>query len=317
MEEEVKEVLTRKVNPAIESSLAVHSVFGRELNLLYWLDKSWTQSQIQKIFPLDVDPTATDFFVAAWDSYVIATHQIYLELFALLKPQYERAIENVSRGYVTKTHLNPVQRLADHLLVEYLNSDYDILSPAGQESLIAQFFNKVRPDARAQAAWAVAQQCNRNSDRRDTFWPRSRALWNWRANMASASNYSTDFSSEMAGFSLLLNTACEVETIDSLWPLLEPFLSYVGRAQGWDRVWHNLQEYLAREVDRDPARTIEFYRLMHDQLRQPVWYDKEASKILETAAADRKSREQALELIDKISRSGNYQFNAIVEKYVK
>src|SRR5262249_39238525 len=133
MEQEVKQILSRKVDPLLEPSLAVHSVFGRELNLLYWLDRRWTESQLQKIFPPRDDPTSIDFFVAAWDSYVIATHQIYLELFELLRPQYERAIENVSRGYVTKTHLNPVQRLADHLLVEYLNKQYDILSPVGQE----------------------------------------------------------------------------------------------------------------------------------------------------------------------------------------
>ncbi|MGH9966363.1 MAG: hypothetical protein ACREBG_00805 [Pyrinomonadaceae bacterium] len=317
MEHEVKDVLTRKVDPLLEPSLAVHSVFGRELNLLYWLDKRWTESQLEKIFPSRDDPTSIDFFVAAWDSYVIATRQIYLELFELLRPQYERAIENVSRGYVTKTHLNPVQRLADHLLVEYLNREYDILSPFGQESLIASFFNKTRPDARAQGAWAVAQQCNQHLDRLDTFWPRSRALWNWRVNVATASNYSNDFAGEMEGFSLLLNTAWKLETIDSLWPLLEGLLPYVGRDQGWDRLWHNLQEYLAKEIDRDPIRTIKFYRLMHDKLRRPVWYDKEATKIFETAAANPESRDQAVELIDKISRSGNYQFKAILDRHVK
>lgn len=317
MEPEVLEVLSRKVDPALEPSLAVHSVFGRELNLLHWLDRDWTRSHLTKIFPSGNEPTSTDFFVAAWDSYVIATHQIYLDLFKLLTPQYERAIENVSRGYVTKTHLNPVQRFADHLLVEYLNGDYDIQSDAGQESLIAKFFTKTRPDARAQAAWALAQQCNHHKERLDAFWPRSRALWGWRANVAAASNYSSDFAGEMDGFSLLLNTAVEMETIDSLWPLLEVLLPYVGRAQGWDRIWHNLQKYLAKEVDRDPGRTIELYRLMHDRLTQPVWYDKEALKILETAAANEPSREQALTLIDTIWRSGNNQFKDILDTYLR
>jgi hypothetical protein len=317
IEPEVKDVLTRRVEQVNEPSLAVHSVFGRELNRLYWLDKQWTEEQIAKIFPMDENPESIDFFVAAWDSYVISTGVIYEELFKLLKPHYERAIENVSRGYVTKTHLNPMQRLADHLLVEYFNSDYDIITAQGQESLIATFFQKTSPEARGQAAWAVAQQCGQHRDRLKDFWPRGRSLWSWRANEAARSNYASDFMEEMAAFSLMLNIAADLETIDSLWPLLEAFIPYVGRTEGWDRIWHNLQEYLGKEVERDPMRVIQLYRLMHDQLQQPLWYyDKEAVKILETGAADVGSRADTVLLIDKITRTGNYQFKYIVDKYL-
>jgi hypothetical protein len=317
IESEVKEVLTRKVDQVNEPSLAVHSVFGRELNRLYWLDKEWTEAQIAKIFPMDENPESIDFFVAAWDSYVISTSVIYEGLFKLLKPHYERAVENVSRGYVTKTHLNPVQRLADHLLVEYFNSDYDIITAEGQESLIAAFFEKTSPEARGQAAWAVVQQCGQHRDRLKDFWPRGRSLWSWRANEAARSDYARDFMGEMAAFSLLLNIAADLETIDSLWPLLEALLPYVGRTEGWDRIWHDLQEYLAKEVERDPVRSIQLYRLMHEQVEEPVWYyDKEAVKILETGAADARSRAETVLLIDKITRTGNYQFKAIVDKYL-
>lgn len=316
IESEVQAVFTRRLDQANESSLAVHSVFGRGLNRLFWLHKEWTTSQIEKIFPMDGNPESIDFFVAAWDSYVVSTNTIYEQLFKILKPYYERAIENVSQGYVTKTHLNPVERLAEHLLVEYFNSDYDIVTSQGQTSLIATFFNKTSPKARGQAAWAVAQQCGQHRDRLNDFWPRARALWSWRANEASRSNYASDFLEEMAAFSLLLNIASDLETIDSLWPLLEAFIPYVGRTETWDRIWHNLQEYLAKQVEQEPVRTIQLYRLMHDQLQQPVWYDKEAIKILETAAGDSRSRSDTLLLIDKITRAGNYQFKYIVDKYL-
>ena len=54
-----------------------------------------------------------------------------------------------------------------------------------------------------------------------SFWPRSRALWNWRANLASASNYSSDFSSEMAGFSSLLLLAGNTEQTTAARMLIE------------------------------------------------------------------------------------------------
>lgn len=317
MEAQVTSVLVNKVDRAHENSLAVHSVFGRELNRLYWLDKQWTVEQIPKIFPSDEDPQSIDFFVAAWDSYVISTSLIYEDLFTLLKPYYERAIENVSRGYVTKTHLNPIQRLADHLLVEYFHGSYDIITPEGQQSLIAKFFQKTSASARGEAAWSVGQQCGQHRDRLEQFWPRARALWSWRANEAGRSNYSLDFMEEMAAFSHLLNIAIDIETIDGLWPLLEAFLPYVGRKESWDRIWHNLQEYLEKMVDRDSKRTIQLYRLMHDQLKRPVWYyDQSAITILERGAADAQSQADTLLLIDKITRSGNYQFKYIVDKYL-
>lgn len=93
-------------------------------------------------------------------------------------------------------------------------------------------------------------------------------------------------------------------------------LPYIGRDERWDRIWHAFQEYLAKEVERDPVRAIQLYRLMHDRLDTPLqYYDDKARKIIETAASGRESRRGALMLIEKIARTGNYQFNDIHERY--
>jgi hypothetical protein len=315
-ERSVKEVMTHKVNKNTEPSFAVHSVFGREFNGLFWLDQAWVVSNIDNIFPPGDDDESIAFYIAAWDSFIVSDARIFAEVFQYLRPKYERAIDNVSKGYVTKSHLRPVEHLANHLVAEYFERDYDIRSIEGQQSLIAKFFNVVGPEARAEAAWALGRKCNQDRDKIDKFWPRAKSLWHWRADVASSAGHSTDFDREMTGFASLLHAAPQVESIVSLWPLLEGLLPYIGRSKTFDRIWHILQEYLAKEVSRDPLRTIRYYRLMHDQLKAPVfYYADEAKVILEAGAANKEAREDTWKLIDKIARSGLTQFNHIFETY--
>jgi hypothetical protein len=208
--------------------------------------------------------------------------------------------------------------LASHLLLEYLLSTYDIESPEGQESLIAKFFNKTLPESRGEAASALGDLCIHGKDEIEKYWPRAKSLWKWRVNVASNANHSTEFNHEMRSLSRLLYVAPPAESIVSLWPLLEDMLPYVGRSEDWDHMWHSFQEYLSKEVDRNPARVIKFYSLMHDQLgKARLYYEPEAEKIFETAAANKYSRQAALMLIDRIARRGNYEFRDIQERYLK
>jgi hypothetical protein len=135
---------------------------------------------------------------------------------------------------------------------------------------------------------------------------------------ASTANHSVDFNREMEWFSYLLKLAPESETLVSLWPLMEGLLPYIGRDEYRNLLWRALQEYLAKKVDQDPGRVIQFYRLMHDQLKNTIWYHgTEPRKIIETGAANMKSRQETLQLIDKIARLGNHMFDDIYERYVK
>lgn len=312
----VKVVLTDKVNTNNEPSFAVHSVFGRELNRLFWLDQAWVESNIKNIFPPGDDDESIAFYIAAWDSFIVSDSRIFAEIFLYLRPQYERAIENVSKGYITRSHLQPVEHLANHLVVEYFERDYDIRSIEGQQSLIVKFFQVVGPEARSEVAWAIARKCSHDGDKINKFWPRAKSIWNWRADEASSTGHSTDFDREMSGFASLLHCTPRDESIVTLWPLLEGLLPYVGRSETFDRIWHTLQAYLAKEVTREPLRSIQYYRLMHDQLKNPLfYYAEEAKAILEVAAGVKESREDTLKLIDKIARSGLTQFNYVFEKY--
>ena len=317
LEPEVEAALTRKVNFRNDPSLSLHSVYGRELVKLYKLHQQWVRDHVDEIFPLGDDLESISFYVAAWDAYVISS-DTYSDILDFLRSRYERAIENLSKGYVTKTHLRPTERLANHLLAEYLNSEYDIRAPEGQQSLIARFFQRTLSEDRAQAAWTLAEMCDNEKDLPGKFWVRARALWQWRADEAAAANHPADFHGEMEEFSRLLSVVPSSENIVTLWPLLEGLLQYAARGEYFDTIWDALETYLTKEVEHDPVRVIRIYRLMHDQLKDYNQYHSgDPQKIIEAGVTNEASRNETLQIIDRIKRLGGHQFDDIYKRFVK
>lgn len=310
LEPVVKEVLTAKVNRRNDFSLAVHSVFGGQLNRLFWIDRQWVEKYLDEIFPIADDEESVGFYVAAWDSYVVSPHPLFLEVFAALRSRYERAIENLSKGYLTKTHLNPVAGLAQHLLLDYEPNKYHINSAEGQESLIAKFFDKALPEHRGEAVWQLNKRTHQNKQN----WQRAKELWIWRLEAAANANFDSDFKPEMEAFSQLLLAAPEEENIKTLWSLLEGFLPFIEDSDNRSRIWRNIQKYLAREVKSSAVEAIRFYSLMHDRLSGPrFYYEDEAKEIIRTGMSNETSRRDTISLADKIFRRGNHEFQPIIE----
>jgi len=319
LEPVVREALTRKLDRLEDPSWAVHSVYGCYLPRLFRLDQEWVETHVDQIFPEGEDEDSVRYYVAAWDSYVIF-NRFGSPLFELLRRKYERAIQNLGKGRVTQTHLDPQRHLATHVVWEYLLSQYDLDLPAGPQNLIRLFFQEAPPQACGHVPWVFWRVLEDNPDKLETYWPRVRAVWEWRAKEASAANHSIDFDDEMEWFAHLLLVAPKHETMVSLWPLLEALLLRVTRSERREEGWLTVEKYLAAEVDRDPARAIEFYRLMYDQAPQRRWYyyaREEARRIIEKAAADKNARHEALWLIDLLARRGNHQFQDIYDYYAR
>lgn len=317
LEPEVKHTLDIKLDKQREPSRAVHSVFGQYLIWLYRLDKQWLGTNLERIFPPDSDEESVWYYVSAWDSYVLYT-RYRSDLVELLRPQYAQAINNISRGHLIKSHLDSANHFAIHVAFEYLLSDYELDSPLGQSSLIVEFFTKTPPEVRQKAAWAIWKICDDNPSDLNRFWPRARTIWQWRSKEASISNHSPDFNEEMENFAQLLLVAPETEDLSTLRPLMETLLPHIGRYEYRNFGWDSVEKYLSTQVERDPVKTIQFYRLMYDRrTSRPRWFhhSDESRKIIETAAKDTRSREDTLALIDLFVRWGDYEFRVIHERY--
>jgi hypothetical protein len=309
LEPDLEVIFTDRVNVKNERSLAVHSVFGLELRRMYSLDIKWVKEHLEDIFPEGGDDESLAYFAAAWDSWVVNL-EIPQALFELLKPYYERAIGNAAAGYITNT-FNPIEGLAKHLFLEYqLLSQDPITSENGQRFLITKFFSKALPEQRGTAAWVLSR---RTRDKPDE-WSRATEFWRWRTDAASAQNFDSGFRPEMEGFSDLLDTAPVGVSIADLWPLLQGLLHYLDDGPSWNRIWHNVQTFLSREVKREPLEAIKLYALMHEHISENRnYYEPEARTIIESGARESVSREETLKLIDRLNRRGVYDFKDIGE----
>jgi hypothetical protein len=317
LEPNVKEILIRKVDKRLESSRAVHAVFGELLPTLDWLDREWVKTNIDLIFPTESNEESIWFFVAAWDAFVTC-NSYYPEFLEWLGPFYKQAIDYASMGYISKTYLHPVQHLAIHVAFEYLLAEYDLISSIGNNSLIAQFFTKLDLSGRKDMAWALWLICKDNPDESENFWPRARSAWEWRTREVIAANHSPDFDEEMGKFAQLVLVAPEYETIATMQPLLAGVLPHLVRSEFRNFEWEALEKFLAKQVDRYPVDTIRFYRLMYEQREAPPrWFhhEPEARKIIETAAANLSSQKEALSLINFLAQWGDHEFRDVYDHY--
>ena len=122
----------------------------------------------------------------------------------------------------------------------------------------------------------------------------------------------------MENFAHLLLVAPETEKLSTLRPLMEALLRHIGRYEYRNLGWDSVEKYLSIQVERDPYKAIQFYRLMYDRrTSRPRWFHHtdESRKIIETGAEDIRSREDTLALIDLFARWGDYEFRDIHERY--
>jgi hypothetical protein len=316
LESIVREALTRKLDRQKDPSWAVHSVYGRYLSVLLWLDQEWLEAHVDQIFQKDDSEKSIRYFVAAWDAFVVF-NRFCTSTFELLQTEYRRAIHNLGQGRVTQSHLLPARSLAIHVTWEYLRPEQKQGLFTEPPRLIALFLQEAPPETRSLVPWAMWQALENSPDKLDILWPRVRAVWEWRGKEASAANHPTEFDQEMGEFTHLLHVAPKQETISSLWKLMEPLLPHIVRPGRRGFGWRIVEEYLASEVARDPLRSIQFYRLMHDQTVRERWHYRrdEPHRIIEQATSEEMSRNEALSLIDLLARRGVNEFCDIYDRY--
>ena len=119
---EVRAVLDRHLDPAIDPSLAIRAVYGEYLPWLHSLDRNWVEQSLSRIFPNGESP----LWDAAWDTYVTFC-PVYDAVFSVLHAEYERAIERLGTGtQEADSGFDPEEKLVDHLLMMYLRGKADV-----------------------------------------------------------------------------------------------------------------------------------------------------------------------------------------------
>jgi len=132
------------INPVFEGELFC-SMLGECLYNLFYFDKDWTISQIEKIFPTGSDNRSK--WNAAWEGYIIShKQQVNETAFNVLRKQYIQAIKKVQSPNIS---LRAKEALSTHLFLLYLH-DYISLE---KESLLYFYFKQSDIDTRSRAMW--------------------------------------------------------------------------------------------------------------------------------------------------------------------
>jgi len=112
--ERVKALLERHLNPEIDSSLAIRSVYGKYLPWLIFYDTKWTNSILKKLFPLHEAHQR----YAVWETYLL--NAVFPKVYKILSEFYKVAIRELGRVDLKRRFTeNPFHRLTEHISIAF------------------------------------------------------------------------------------------------------------------------------------------------------------------------------------------------------
>lgn len=173
MDNGVRDRLTKKLDKQVDPSLAIHSLFGKYLPNLHYLDKEWLISHLDRIFPRQ--PEMADYWEAAWDGYMFRGDFFGYIFKEMLKPYYRYSLEQMALGKKGRAGSELSRgRLAQHFAglywrgMETLDDD---------DSLVVLFFDSAPDESRASFMNYIGGVLRKAKPEADSEeWSRTRAL---------------------------------------------------------------------------------------------------------------------------------------------
>ncbi len=207
---EVRSILERRLNPQIEPTGAVRSVYGQYFPLLCQIDPQWTKEHLVEIFP--VEEVWKGLRDASWFTYV-AFNQPHPAVFRILQNEYARAVSCLPEDKGTEHDLNdPDESLAEHLITLYWRGVLDSQPPG----LLTGFFERANDRLRAHPVFHVGRcLCECKGGLPNETRERLMKFWSWRLEEAKQRRRNRAPDKELLAFSWWL----ESEEFDASWAL--------------------------------------------------------------------------------------------------
>ena len=284
---------------AADPSTAVRAVFGQWLPWLFLLDESWTTSHLGHIFP--TSEGTSHLWRAAWNTYVVFCN-VFNRPFSLLSDQYRMAIEQLRMSEVATTHLrDPVQRLAEHLMIAYGRGLID-LEPDG---LLVRFYEVATVDLRRHCLKFIGTSVSGERELPPAVVERLLRFWSWRRD--ELGGHSDD---ELAGFGSWPASGA----FDAEWSLIE-LEGVLKRVDNVDAA-HELAKSLVAAAGDYPDISVRCLHLLLQGDKQSwhihAWRG-EIREILVTASKQG-AGVVAREVIDWLGRNGHLEFRDLLDQ---
>ncbi len=264
---EAKSVLQDRLDPRIDPSLAIRSVYGQWFPQLFRFDPAWAEANREKIFPLS--ESEEHYFLAAWRAYLFPG-SFDPDVVGLLKPQYELAISNLAQES-TETDAN--RRMTQHVAFMYARGD---LKESPNEDLLGSFWMKARPELRSEVFSSIGEGLRSLKEVDAQVLGRLRKLLEYRIEYLESAEPSEGRELEPYGEWFLSGKLAGDYALEKLVLVLERTRGGISSRR---EVLQDLSE-LAESKPLEVVRCME--QLFHEDLGWEIWYGEgEARETLE------------------------------------
>jgi len=298
---EVRAVLERHLDPSVDPSPAIRSVYGKFLPWLTLLDWEWVTTNLSRIFPQD--PAHTAMRDAAWETYIVFC-QPFNDTFAVLREEYGRAVERLgSMAASAQRTGHPEEHLAEHLVVLYWRGKTRLDDPP-----LAGLYSKAEERLRRHIIEFVGRSLgNTEGELEEGVCELLVQLWARRVAAAQQSGSS----GELAPFGWWFASG----KLDEGWAM-EQLLAVLRLTKRIDPDFLVIERF-ERVVAWRPREIMECLRLMVEGSRESweiLGWREHPEKILRSVleGADAEAREKAVELINLLGARGHVGFRDLL-----
>ncbi|MFH1263167.1 MAG: hypothetical protein V1495_06975 [Pseudomonadota bacterium] len=306
---EVREAINQELTPTHESSVAVHSLFGRWFPWLALLDEVWAKENIATIFPSD--DLAAPHLQAAWESYLLFCRP-YKNIVALLGTQYLLAAKNLDMLVHERSRPgNSQQRFMEHLTMLYLSDD---LVTAELRQAFETALSNGSPSLRSHCLHFVGR--NLGGKQEDTpvqMVDRAKTLWQDRLRAATSSGIPSLFVEELSSFEWW----AESPSLDFPW-VLDQLQQALSLGVTID-IAHHVIARIHKDFQLAPMKALDCLHLLINQTERRwglIGREQDLSGVLVLALgnADRAIQGKARDLINTLGKLGHLRFGELLTK---
>lgn len=298
---EARTTLESLLDPQVEPTLTVRSIFGANITPLSFWAEAWLRERLGKIFPTGGHD---ELWKIAWETF-IGFSRAHVATLSLLRAQYATAIARMSQDPKDeRRHEDARVSLGQHLMVNYWWGHLDFEQP---DDLLAAFFARAPETVRAKVMAFVGRSFAQSAELvPPDIHARLVKFWNWRVTLAAAAK-SGGFQDELANFAWWFDS----KKFDDIWATQQMIVALeLSHASDKRFLWMRRFAEIAEKYPNEAVRALELTLQAVQQKDGQFWEDDEAAAIFRAAAnlGDNVTRQRARRAQNILLGMGKSQF---------
>jgi len=301
---EIQAVLDRHLDPQIDPSSAIRSLYGKFLPWIELMGPTWTKANLRAIFSPPGDP----MWNVAWNAY-IAFCDPFNKMLDVLHSQYEEAIENPWTKGDDRVIRDPEECLGIHLMAFYNRGKLRLDDP---KSLIRLFFERSSSQLRAKSMSSFGNDVRRLEEPLPEInVKRLQALWDWRIAEARSADDKSEYEEELSKFGWWFSA----KSLDQTWAqqTLRDVLTIARKVDPG----HLVIQHLAEIASESPRSSLDNLRLLLASRLERwdlySWRDEiEAILRVSLASSDTELVELATQTVHDLGARGEFSYRTLL-----